>query len=159
MSESNHVQFFVAGTPQPKGSPWVMTQIRGKRLARPRVVNDTTASRKWQKEVGKRARIMMFELDRRKFEDEPLAVSLIFVLARPKSHFTKGGELKKSAPKWPAVKPDLDKLARCVLDGLEGEVFDQDSRIVNLPLRKVYASHDPADNDDPGVMITVGVAA
>lgn len=63
--------------------------------------------------------------------DGPLAVSLTFVLPRP-----------KSAPKrvtMPATKPDLDNLVKAVLDGCnQAGVWADDSRVVVLTAHKVY---------------------
>lgn len=77
------------------------------------------------------------------FVDQPLAVVIVFRLARPASHWGSGksaGKLKPSAPVVPAKKPDVDKLARHTIDVLTGAIFDDDSRIVELLVRKVYAA-------------------
>ena len=64
-------------------------------------------------------------------------------MQRPKSHFGTGrnaGKLKPSAPKYPAVKPDVDKLSRAVHDALTiANVIDDDSRIVIDHNEKHYA--------------------
>jgi Holliday junction resolvase RusA-like endonuclease len=74
-----------------------------------------------------------------RFVQTPLAVEIEFRMARPAGHWAKRGGLKPSAPESPATKPDVDKLARATLDSLSGIVFDDDSRIVELVVRKVYA--------------------
>ena len=76
------------------------------------------------------------------FEDVALEVTLRFALQRPASH---RDDLMVQ------VKPDLDKLARAVLDALEGEVFDNDSRVASLVLHKQYAVPD----ERTGVVIGV----
>ena len=45
-----------------------------------------------------------------------------------------------TAPPFPRGKPDSDKLARSTLHLLGGIVFDDDSRVARLELRKVYAT-------------------
>jgi len=74
--------------------------------------------------------------------DEPLAADVTFYLPRP-----------KSAAKriHCAVRPDCDKLLRGVFDNLIGIVMTEDSRIVNLSGRKVYAD----DENPPGAHIHV----
>lgn len=79
--------------------------------------------------------------------DGAVAVELYFLLPRPKGHFGTGrnsGKLKPSAPEYPAVRPDIDKLARSTLDGLvDAGVFSDDSRIVSLKLEKLYTHTAP----------------
>lgn len=75
--------------------------------------------------------------------DDPIAMDLTFYMPRP-----------KSAPKsryHALTRPDLDKLCRLVGDALIGVIYTEDSRIVQLSSRKVYAD---AENP-PGVSISV----
>jgi len=63
---------------------------------------------------------------------EPAVVDILFRLPRP-----------KSAPKrvtQPVKRPDVDKLARAVLDGLvDGGAFADDSQVVSLAAQKRFA--------------------
>jgi Holliday junction resolvase RusA-like endonuclease len=74
----------------------------------------------------------------------PVRVALTFKMARPKSHFGTGrnaGNVKLGAPKRPAGQPDLDKLARAVLDGLTaGGAWKDDSQVVMLVAEKLYGA-------------------
>lgn len=83
--------------------------------------------------------------------DDPLWVLIEFRLPRPKGHYGTGrnaGRLKFSAPALPSGKPDIDKLARAVLDGLvAGGAFPDDSQVAQLDLYKTYG--------DPGCKIIV----
>lgn len=68
--------------------------------------------------------------------DEAVGIRLLFHLPRP-----------KSAPKrrvYPDRLPDLDKLARAVLDSLTGVVITDDARVVSLHAAKDYAVVGPA---------------
>jgi Holliday junction resolvase RusA-like endonuclease len=74
--------------------------------------------------------------------DGPLYVEMTFVVARTQGHFRTGrhlGEVKASAPAYPAVRPDVLKLARAVEDSLTNTLWHDDSRIVNGSNEKVYA--------------------
>jgi Holliday junction resolvase RusA-like endonuclease len=77
-------------------------------------------------------------------------VKIEFRFPRHNSHFGTGknvGKLKASAPKFVAVKPDVDKLIRAVLDALtDAGVFRDDSRVVQVSATKIYA-------DKPGALI------
>jgi crossover junction endodeoxyribonuclease RusA len=86
----------------------------------------------------------------------PVAVFVTFRLTRPKSHYRAGrnaGLLRPAAPAYPDGKPDVDKLARAVLDGLTaGGAFWDDAQVVTLAAGKVYAERGGADITVSGVM-------
>ena len=51
--------------------------------------------------------------------DAPVSVEMVFHMQRPTSHMGKGGiYVKPSAPVFHAQKPDVDNLAKAVLDAL-----------------------------------------
>jgi crossover junction endodeoxyribonuclease RusA len=73
----------------------------------------------------------------------PVVVDLVFYLPRP---------LKiRSTIVAHTSRPDVDKLARCVLDGLTGAIYADDGQVVAMRLAKQYA---PIDGR-PGVTITI----
>ena len=67
----------------------------------------------------------------------PLYLSLVFYTPRPLGHFGAKG-VKASAPRHPAKRPDVLKLARAVEDGLTGVVWHDDAQIVEEQLVKRY---------------------
>jgi Holliday junction resolvase RusA-like endonuclease len=74
--------------------------------------------------------------------DEPVELTVIFYLPRPKSVLTRS---------FPAVMPDLDKLIRAVGDSLtDAGIIRDDSRIISITARKLYA-----DDRGPGAVIRV----
>ncbi len=74
--------------------------------------------------------------------DEPVELTVIFYLPRPKSVLTRS---------FPAVMPDLDKLIRAVGDSLtDAGIIRDDSRIITITARKLYA-----DDRGPGAVIRV----
>jgi Holliday junction resolvase RusA-like endonuclease len=72
-------------------------------------------------------------------------VRMIFVLPRPGGHWTESGSGQLTAAgrerRHPSVKPDWDKLARAVADGLTGALVRDDSQIVIGQPAKVYAPY------------------
>ena len=69
-------------------------------------------------------------------------VEIAVEFARPKSHYGSGKNAetrKPTAPRRPTGKPDVDKLARAILDGLTGVAYLDDSAVVVLQIRKQYA--------------------
>ncbi|MDV7391094.1 RusA family crossover junction endodeoxyribonuclease, partial [Arthrospira platensis SPKY1] len=75
--------------------------------------------------------------------DCPVRVDVWFIFDRPKSHFGTGRNadvLKPSAPKRMTTPPDVDKLARTVLDALTvAGVLADDKLVCELRSLKRYA--------------------
>lgn len=89
---------------------------------------------------------------------EPLFVDMTFLLDRPRTHFRSGrfqSVLRDAAPVFPAVRPDVLKLARAVEDALTGVLWQDDALIVGARYEKVYA--EPGEL--AGVEVRVWTAA
>lgn len=79
----------------------------------------------------------------------PLAVDLCFTMPRPKS-------APKTRRTWPVVKPDVDKVARAVLDsGTTAGLWGDDSQVVDLHAWKVYPLETPRALRAPGLHAVV----
>lgn len=74
--------------------------------------------------------------------ETPLEAFLYFRLPIPKSYPKKRVQACLSGLERPTKKPDLDNLAKSVLDGLNGVVYLDDSQLVSLHITKVY-DHNP----------------
>lgn len=74
--------------------------------------------------------------------DGPVWVEAYFYFRRPRGHFGTGRNervLKNSAPEFPAVTPDVDKVLRATLDALAAAgCFTNDSRVVSVRAEKRY---------------------
>ena len=79
--------------------------------------------------------------------ETPVAVYLYFRLPIPQSYTKKRTEACLSGLERPK-RPDIDNLAKSVLDGMNGVAFKDDSQIVSLHCTKIYAT-------EPGVDILV----
>lgn len=134
----------VTGTPAPKGSSRAMN-IGGK--ARLIASSSSANARKqaaWHKAVQSSVAPNVVPID------GPVCVAMTLRLARPRNHYGTGRNanvVKPTAPGWPLVCPDIDKLVRCTLDALTGLAFVDDSRIVSVNATKVYG--------EPGAEIRV----
>lgn len=135
----------VYGTPASKGSSRPMLNRKtGKAFSfagGSKVAEAKLAS--WDSAVRSMAHAAVGDRESPPFVDIPIAVEITFRLARPGGHWGKGrnaGKLASSAPTFPRGKPDIDKLVRSTLDSLTGIVFDDDSRVISLVTRKVYAA-------------------
>jgi Holliday junction resolvase RusA-like endonuclease len=79
----------------------------------------------------------------------PLHVTVGFIMPRPKSHLKGDGSLRKQAPIHCISKPDVDNLAKAVLDALTDlGVWRDDSEVCFLDIGKVYGK-------EPGVIVSV----
>jgi Holliday junction resolvase RusA-like endonuclease len=133
------VSIDVLGTPAPKGSNRAM--VRGGRAVFVPGGSKTNqdALQSWAGQCRLACLSFVSGQTAPLFTQVAVAVAITFRLKRPGGHWAKAGGLKSSAPAFPAVKPDLDKLVRSTLDALSGVVFDDDSRVVRTMSEKQYA--------------------
>jgi len=141
MSRTVLLSFFVPGDPAPQGS---------KRYLGPgKVVESSKRVASWRADIRSVAEAAMTPRHEALWA-VPVAVELDFYLSRPKAHFGTGRnaqKIKESAPNWPG-RPDVDKLARAVLDALTGLVIADDSTVVELRASKSYGRR-------PGVAVLI----
>lgn len=74
--------------------------------------------------------------------DAPLQVIATFSFARPKAHYRTGKHsalLKEIAPVQCAVRADVDKLSRALLDAITGPVCLDDAQVAVLIAQKRWA--------------------
>lgn len=125
--------FTVFGRAQTAGSKRSFPFRRPNGALGVRVTDDNPKGRAWKEAVASSAR----QAYDGPLLDGPLQLGLRFILPRPKGHFGVKG-LRGSAPPYPAVKPDLLKMARAVEDALTGVLWRDDALIVAELLRKEY---------------------
>jgi len=128
------VHFTVWGDPKPQGS---MRHIgKGRMIHKPEMLD-------WRFQVTNAS---FKAMDARLPLEGPVAVDLHFTVPRPKT-------LPRKVI-WPIKRPDIDKLARAVLDGLVyGGVLGDDSQVVTLIAHKHYATPEAL----PGVTVLATV--
>lgn len=126
---------FIPGRPAPQGSK--------RHLGNGIMVESSKAVKPWRVDVAWAVRAH-FPTPL----DGAVRLELEFVMPRPKS------APKRSTP--PAIKrPDVDKLARAVLDAITGVVVADDSQVVELVASKRIAEIGEAS----GVFLTAAVAS
>lgn len=107
-----------------------------------------------ERQKGWRDSVITAAAETRKFYshetfDGPVEVAIFLRMPRPASVSV------KRRP-FPSVKPDIDKLARNILDGLtQAAVYRDDAQVVRLYVEKQYATDDPGKG--PGASIRVGL--
>lgn len=123
------VTFTVRGLPVPQGS--VRAFMAG---GRARVATKSAPLMAWRTAIATAGGTAMGE---RPVLAGPVVVRATFSVPRP-----------ASAPRRvlvPATRPDLDKLARALLDALTGVVLRDDSQVVDLVLGKRYGTAPGVD--------------
>lgn len=86
-----------------------------------------TKTRNFEKEVRTLASIKMREGNYRTLSG-PLKVNIAFSLPKP----------KRPRSEFPITRPDIDNLAKAILDALNGVAWEDDGLICNLSLEKRY---------------------
>jgi Holliday junction resolvase RusA-like endonuclease len=130
------VQFTIDAPPVPKGRPkfskiggFVRTYTPRKTIDYETIVRETAQQAMGQTELL----------------ETPVGVYLYIRLPIPQSYSKKRKEACLSGQEKPIKKPDIDNLAKSILDGMNGIVWKDDSQIVSLHITKVYASGSGVD--------------
>ena len=147
-----HLTFHVVGVAAAQGSK--------KYVGHGRMVESSKAVGPWRESV--RAAALAAMGDDWTPLDGPLHVAIAFHLPRPKGHYGTGrnaGVVKPSAPRYPAGKPDIDKLTRAILDAVTSAgAWRDDSQVVQLRANKVWSEPDTAPYTFIGVVPLGGAA-
>lgn len=125
------IHFHIEGTPVPKKRPRFSTQGGFVRSYTDKGTRD------YEDHVRLTAQNAMGSTDPL---ETPVGVYLYMRLPVPKSHSKKRTEDCLEGLEKPIKKPDIDNLAKSVLDGMNGVIFKDDSQIVSLHCTKVYSS-------------------
>lgn len=72
----------------------------------------------------------------------PVRCKLVCTFARPRSHLTSSGALRKGAPVLHVYTPDTDNLAKFVMDALNGVYYKDDAQVYALEVLKRYGEED-----------------
>ena len=139
--------FTVLGKPAPQGSK--------RHVGRGVMVESSKRCKPWRQDVRHTA------LDLRPDDwyanmDAAIALSVVFVFARPKSHFRANGQLKPSAPPHCTGRiGDVSKLVRAVEDAMTGIIYNDDAQIISLIAHRRFAN----DREQPCAIITVSAVS
>ena len=130
-------QFHVPGRPAPKGSTHAFAvkaggKYTGQTITRP---NNSETLYAWQARVTSAAQAVGMTPGRK---GAGVRIEVLFKFQRPASHLDKHGSPRKSAP-YIVGRPDLDKLARALLDGLTGVAYEDDAEVIELIAKKTWA--------------------
>ena len=115
------ISFWIDGEPAPQGSKNGF--IKNGRVV---MVESSIKVKPWRIAVASETRKQV-----QSALQNPVEIALVFHLPRPKT----------VTRKWPAVKPDLDKLIRSTFDGLTtGGLYTDDALVIAVSASKQYAT-------------------
>lgn len=120
---------FIPGIPRPQGSK--------RHVGNGRLIEASKYLPEWRNTV-REALIRDWEDETFPFKYQAVSVRLLFRLPKP----------KVTANDMPVTRPDIDKLARAVLDAMTGPIIADDSQVVRLLVTKCY-------DLNPGVVVDV----
>jgi crossover junction endodeoxyribonuclease RusA len=122
------IEYQIEGTPRPQGSK--------RHVGGGIMVESSKHVKNWRAFAKLKATIAMQGHER---IDKPNAVRLViaFGFDRPQKHSTSKG-LRANAPIYHTSAPDTDKLLRALLDSMTGVVFEDDSQVAIIEVRKYY---------------------
>lgn len=142
-SEPWRSRFFVRGLPVPQGSTRAFI-VKG----RPIITSTSKGLKDWRTIIALEGQNHAPPMP----WGGPIGVQAKFFMPRPQSE-------PKRKETMPDRRPDIDKLARAVLDALKGVFYHDDAQVVSLNLGKDWADN-PFTADrlrcPPGVDIYVG---
>lgn len=149
----------VRGLPKPQGSK----SFKGmSKAGKPILAESSTAVKPWRLQVQSAVEDEMARTLARfgrgalypfPLVGVPVALCCTFTMAKP-----------KAAPKrrrtFPITMPDVDKLARAVMDSVKSAgIYHDDSQVVDLHARKVYPAEAPQSLEVPGLYLSVFTVA
>ena len=73
------------------------------------------------------------------YTDIPLRVRILAKFPIPESWSKKNKEKALKGEIMPNKKPDLDNIAKIILDGLNGVAYTDDKQVTSLEIEKVYS--------------------
>jgi Holliday junction resolvase RusA-like endonuclease len=128
-------EFSVIGVePSPQGSK---RYVGGNRASGGRFIEASKKLEPWRRAIADAVEWLFTETGDRQPFTQPVKVTAVFVLPRPKT-------IKETIRLWPIVPPDLDKLARGLGDSISldryAKLLADDSLIVEWDLRKIYGT-------------------
>jgi Holliday junction resolvase RusA-like endonuclease len=77
--------------------------------------------------------------------ETPVSVFLYVRHPIPKSYTKKRSEACLAGAERPSKKPDIDNIAKCFLDAMNGIIYLDDTQVIELHIKKLYSSLSGVD--------------
>lgn len=133
------IKFTVPGAPKGKQRPRIC-RINGRNMAyTPRQTVE------YEKLIKARYNAVS---DAKFDKNEPLEINVIALFQIPKSASKKSKKMMINGQLLPAKKPDIDNIAKVVLEALNGICYHDDAQICQICCKKMYA-------ENPEIQVTI----
>ena len=132
------IHFVIEGRGQPQGRPRAVRMGAGVRMY------DPPKSKAYKQMVAAVVRSHM-NINGIQTITAPIAVHLNFYFTPPKSYSKKRIQAIEAKEELFTKKPDLDNLAKSILDACNNLLFKDDSQIIGLTIGKHYGHEDYVD--------------
>jgi Holliday junction resolvase RusA-like endonuclease len=133
------IEFTVPGDPKGKGRP------RFSRVGKFTKTYTDAKTKMYEDKVASAARLAMFPHEPLK---TPVAVFMLIGMPIPASYSKKRKQDCLLDVEMPCKKPDIDNIAKGILDAMNGIVYKDDVQVIRLTLQKHYST-------EPSVYIMV----
>ena len=128
------------------GKPHAQGRHRAVRMGKSVRMYDHPASAKWKKMAAKE--MMAQRTGSPWIASEPLLLRIRAMYPLPRSSWR---QLAPIPVRWRIERPDVDNIAKAVMDAAQGVLFGDDSQVVRLEVDKLVC----AQGEEPRVEITV----
>lgn len=125
----NKIEFSIGGKSVPKA------RIR---FSKHKIAYTPIKTKDYEKFVGYTARSAMSGIE--VIENAPVKVSINVFMQIPASWSNKKKHLELAKQLLPTTTPDIDNIAKSILDGMNGIVYKDDSLVTGLTINKQYSS-------------------
>lgn len=130
------LSFFVPGVPIPQA------RMRAAKIGGHIRMYEPKPSREWKQRIEAATAAAMKKENLKPVTDGPVAAQIVVYIPRPKSHFTKKGNLTKSAPEHHLGQKDLDNYIKNTLDGAS-PYLPNDRLVTAISAEKHWARESP----------------
>lgn len=123
-------RFFVQGEPKAQPRP------KARRVKNFVQIYTPTTAKEWKQAIVKAC----LQNAPKCVLTSPIRLSIVFYMPRPKSDFKSNGQLKSNAQTYHTKKPDIDNLAKAVMDAISdsGVIWHDDKQVCSIGCYKVY---------------------
>jgi Holliday junction resolvase RusA-like endonuclease len=134
------IRFVIPGPAVGKGRPRASSIGGGIRLYTP------AKTVEYENEIKVLAKTAMLVAGRQAPSSAPISAEVWVMVAPPKSMSRKKQLMAFEGDIFPTTKPDLDNVAKAILDACNHIVYEDDKQVIDLVIRRRYAQ-------TPGVMV------
>ncbi|EAC8477266.1 RusA family crossover junction endodeoxyribonuclease [Listeria monocytogenes] len=125
------IKFTINIPPEPQGRP------RFRNVGKFTQTYDPPKSKAYKKKVAQVAKMYAPSTP----IDAPVRIKLTFYVSIPSSKSKAWKQRALTGQEVPSVRPDIDNYTKAILDALNGLIFSDDGRIVEMQVFKRYSDH------------------